>query len=99
MRDAYGARTKTVDGLQGVERLFVSSMKGQDSICTTFALTVVNRLMRLNTKGERMSEIENQIRVTSSEAIIDIFEQIHLLHKRIDDLWEELRILRAGCSK
>lgn len=46
-----------------------------------------------------MSDIEKQIRVTSSEAIIDIFEQIHLLHKRIDDLLEELRILRAGCSK
>ncbi len=43
-----------------------------------------------------MSDIKNPTRVTSHEAIIDIYEQIHLLHKRIDDLREELRILRAG---
>ena len=43
-----------------------------------------------------MSEIENPTRVTSHEAIIDIFEQIQLLHKRIDDLKKEFNILRAG---
>ena len=73
-----------VAGLHGAERLFVSITKGQDRISITFARIVGNRLMRLNTKGESMSEIENPTRVTSHEAIIDIFEQIQLLHKRID---------------
>jgi hypothetical protein len=89
-----------VDGLQGVERLFVSSMKGQDSICTTFALTVVNRLMRLNTKGESMSEIDSvgpafpdKMRV--SEAFLEIFDQIKLLHKRIDEIKESIAMIKA----
>ena len=47
-------------------------------------------------RGREMSEIENPTRVTSHEAIIDIFEQIQLLHKRIDDLKEEFSMLRAG---
>lgn len=43
-----------------------------------------------------MSEIENPYRVTSHEAIIDILEQIQLLHKRIDDLKKESNMIRAG---
>lgn len=43
-----------------------------------------------------MSEIKNHVGVPIHDAIMDIYEQIHLLHKRIDDLKEEFSMLRAG---
>jgi hypothetical protein len=47
-------------------------------------------------KGESMSEIKNHVGVPIHDAIMDIYEQIQLLHKRIDDLKEEFSMLRAG---
>ena len=43
-----------------------------------------------------MSEIKNHVGVPIHDAIMDIIEQIQLLHKRIDDLKEEFSMLRAG---
>ena len=43
-----------------------------------------------------MSEIKNHVGVPIHDAIMDIYEQIQLLHKRIDDLKEEFSMLRAG---
>ena len=43
-----------------------------------------------------MSEIKNHVSVPIHDAIMDIYEQIQLLHKRIDDLREELSMIRAG---
>ena len=43
-----------------------------------------------------MSEIKNHVGVPIHDAIMDIIEQIQLLHKRIDDLHKELTIICAG---
>lgn len=43
-----------------------------------------------------MSEIKTHVGIPLHEAIIDICEQIKLLHKRIDDLHKEITMIRAG---
>ena len=45
---------------------------------------------------KRGLEMTDDNPVSAHEAIIDILDQINLLRKRIDDLKEELSILRAG---
>ena len=46
-------------------------------------------------KGESMSEIKNHVGFPIHDAIMDIYEQIQLLHKRIDEIKESIAMIKA----